>query len=269
MWATLALAAALSLAPQQGGQLKLTNDRATYGLLGSTRTESKLLPGDSYFVSFDIENLDVGEDGSIMYSMQMELLNSKGKQEYGQEPQDLTAKNDLGGNRMPGFARADIGTDTAPGEYTLKLTVTDRRSKQKAELTRKFEVLPKEFGLVRVQLAYFGQAPVPAPPLAVAGQALVFNCGAVNFQREKEKDQPNFAYELVVLDEQGGPVLKKPFSDELTMNAPKTLQLIPISVPLQLNRAGKFTLKLTATDRLAKKTASVSLPIQVLELKEK
>ena len=44
---------------------------------------------------------------------------------------------------------------------------------------------------------------------------------------------------------------------------------IPISLPLQLNRPGKFTVELIATDRTNKKTTKVTFPLQVVELKEK
>src|SRR5689334_18004183 len=97
MWATLALATALSLAPHQEGELKLTHARSTYGVLGPVRESNKLLPGDIYFVRFDIENLKVGSDGTVLYSMGFELLNSKGNKEYAKDPTELTAKNDLGG----------------------------------------------------------------------------------------------------------------------------------------------------------------------------
>jgi hypothetical protein len=273
MWSTLALMTALSLAPHQAaGQLKLANVRATYGVLGATRTDNKLLPGDAYFITYDIENLTVGDDGLVLYGMGMELLNSRGKAEYSKEPQDLTARNALGGNRLPGFAQAEIGTDTAPGEYTLNVTVIDRKSKQKATLTRKFEVLPKDFGLVRASLTYYNPTPLPAPPLAVAGQAFLFNSLIVGFARagkDKDKDEhPDVGVELVILDEQGNPTVKKPIADEAGKDVPKTALAIPVQVPLELNRPGKFTVKLTATDRLTKKTATVSMPIQVVELSE-
>ena len=102
MWSTLALATALTLAPHAAGDLKLTNARATYGVLGATRADTKILPGDIYYITFDIENLDIGDDGEVRYSMGMELLNNKGKPEYSQEPRDLKARNDLGGTSMPG-----------------------------------------------------------------------------------------------------------------------------------------------------------------------
>src|SRR5690242_18705476 len=100
MWATMALAAALAAAPHQAGDLKLTNVRATYGYLGAERKENKYVPGDICYITFDIENLDVREDGKVRYSMKMELLNPKGKVEFGKEPQELEATNSLGGNRM-------------------------------------------------------------------------------------------------------------------------------------------------------------------------
>jgi hypothetical protein len=272
MWATLAFVTALSLAPNQAGQLKLTNDRATYGYLGATRPDNKLYPGDIYFITFDIDNLDVGADGEIRYSMGMDLLNSKGKSEYSREPQEVQARNDLGGKAMPGYAAAEVGTETAPGEYTMKVTVTDLRAKQTRVLERKFEVLPKDFALVRTHLAYFAQAPVPAPPLFVAGQAIFFNCSAVGFSRDKNnKDQPNVGIEMVIRDENGKPTLSKPVTDEVTMlpENVKNLAALPIGIPVQLNRPGKFTLELQATDRVSKKTAKVTLPITVVEQKEK
>jgi hypothetical protein len=269
MWATLAFVTALGLAPHQSGDLKLTNVRATYGMLGATRTDNEFLPGDIYFVAFDMENLDVTEDGRVLYSMGMELLDSKGKAVFAKEPQDLEARNDLGGRTMPGFAASEVGTETPQGDYTLKVTVTDRRSKKSDTLTRKFKVLPRDFGLVRAHMAYFAQAPVPAPPLFVVGQAAVVNCGAVGFTRaDKGQMQPNIALEMVVLDDQGSPTLKQPITDEVKMNVPKNLSAIPISLPIQMNRPGKFTIKITAQDKLANKKSTVSIPIQVVETKE-
>src|SRR5919198_4391549 len=106
MWATLAFAASLSLAPAQqpSGQLKLTNDRVTYGALGATRADTKLLPGDWFYVMFDIENLAVSKSGKVQYSMSMELTNSQGKTEVKKDPQDMEAMASLGGNKMPMFA---------------------------------------------------------------------------------------------------------------------------------------------------------------------
>src|SRR2546423_504161 len=120
MWATLALVSALNLAPAQAGQLSLTNARVTNGMFGVERKEPvKLVVGDSFFLAFDIENLQVGPDGRVSYSMGMTLLDKAGKPHYKQEPTDLEALLSLGGSSLPGNAEVNIGLDTPPGEYAL------------------------------------------------------------------------------------------------------------------------------------------------------
>ena len=94
MWATLALLTALQLTPTQAGQLRLTNDRATYGKHGATRADNKLLPGDSFVVQFDIENVEVGKDGKVLYSMGMQLTNKEGKVQFKKEPKELEVAQD-------------------------------------------------------------------------------------------------------------------------------------------------------------------------------
>ena len=139
MWATLALTAALNLAPAQAGALELKNVRVTYGTLGQERKDAKeVLPGDIYNVAFDIEGLQVGDNGQVLYRMGMELTKSGKKEpEFKQEPRDLEAFNTLGGSRVPAFARTTVGLDTQPGEYTLKVTdkIVNKTAEQTLDLT--------------------------------------------------------------------------------------------------------------------------------------
>ena len=64
MLATLTLMSALSLPAADAGELQLTNARVTYGRLGPTRKDTKFLPGDVYFVTFDIEGLQFNKEGN-------------------------------------------------------------------------------------------------------------------------------------------------------------------------------------------------------------
>ena len=59
MLQSMALFAALTMTPGQGAGLTLSNPRITYGELGSTRPDAKLLPGDIFFLSFDIDGIKV------------------------------------------------------------------------------------------------------------------------------------------------------------------------------------------------------------------
>jgi hypothetical protein len=276
MWATLAIASALSLAPAQTGKLEIKNDRITYGILGQERKESKILAGDLFFVSFDLEGLKVQEDGRVRYSIGMELINNKtGKAEFtrtGEEP--LEATNALGGMRHPAFAFSEIGTDTVPGEYTLKLTVTDLVNKDKptATLSRKFEVLPKAFGFVRVNLTTPPIGPqadtIPVPALQVVGQSCMVNFALVGFEVDAKTMQPNLSVEMRILDDSGKATTAKPFVGTADKNIPKEFRnIVPMQFLIALNRPGTYTIELTATDNMGtKKTAKQTMKLTVLDL---
>jgi hypothetical protein len=265
MWTSLGLIAALSLAPGQTGDLDLINIRVTNGFFGSVRPDSKYLPGDRYFVAFDIDNVKVNQNAEVLYSMAMELKDSKNKVLYKRDPEELKALNSLGGNRLPAFAHVEIGHDQAPGAYTLTVTVTDRAAKKTKSFAREFEVLPPTFGVVRVTLSHDVNGNFPASLIGVTGQLVNVNFSAVAFKRDSN-DDPNVAVEMNVYDDGGKPTLAKSIVGEVK-ELPKELRLIPMQFLLALNRPGKFTVKLKATDNISKKTAETSIPITVLELK--
>jgi hypothetical protein len=264
MWTTASLVAALTFAPAQASELNLTNIRSTFGFLGPARADTKLLPGDAYFVAFDIENVKVDEKGEVLYSMAMEVLDSKGKAQFKQDPQELKALNSLGGARLPAFAHVDTGFDQPPGEYTLKLTVTDRAAKTSKSFERKFEVTSVSFGLIQFRLSSDANGQNPVPAIGVAGQSVWMNFVAVGFARGNN-GQPNIAVEMRVVDDKDQPTLPKPFTGDVTKNVEKDVLGIPMQFLLTLNRPGKFAVKLKATDQVSKKTAELSFPITVLE----
>jgi hypothetical protein len=266
MWTTVSLLAALTLSPAQASELNLTNIRSTYGFLGPSREDNKLLPGDALFVAFDIENIKVDDGGRVLYGMAMEVLDSKGKAQFKQDPRDLEAVNSLGGSRLPAFAHVETGFDQPPGDYTLKLTVTDRTAKTSKSFERKFVLAPGTFGLIRFRLSSDPEGQLPVPPLAVAGQSIWLNFVAVGFARGSN-NQPNLAVEMRIVDDKDQPTLAKPFTGDVTKNVEKEVLGIPMQFLLTLNRPGKFAVKLKATDQVSKKTAELAFPITVLESK--
>jgi hypothetical protein len=273
MWATLTVASVLSLAAGQASDLKLTNYRPTYGMLGEKRPDSKMLPGDILFVSFDIENLKVKDDGRISYSMAMELYSKKEKKNvFTKDPQDLEGINTLGGTRLPAFALTEIGLDTPPGDYILKVTVTDRANgNKKATFSYDFEVVPVKFGLVRVGFTAVDPN-IPAPPLAVAGQTLLVNFSVVGFEMKQPKDskdpkvkQPNIAFELELIDDATKKgTLPKPFSFSITEIKEEAFKrVLPTQFIATLNRPGTFKVRIRAIDKNSGKKAEQTLDLVV------
>jgi hypothetical protein len=278
MLATLALMSSLALAPGQIGELKLANPRATYGVLGAVRKDAKILPGDVFFLTFDIENLKMDEEGKITYSMGMELVNPKGESEYKRDPLERPPLyNVLGGNRIPAFAHAETSAGTMPGEYTLKVTVVDEATAVKDKkgkvvkpgkavtLAQKFTVADKGFGLVKLTTSYDKDGILSAPFGGMAGQSLFCNFWIVGFKRVE--GQPNITFEMKITDENDKPTLPKAMMGQINKGVSEDWELIPMNFILPLNRPGKFTVHLKATDLVTKKNTELKFPITVVELK--
>jgi hypothetical protein len=262
MWTTLALAAAVGLAPAQAGDLTLTRVRSTYGVMGPTRAEDKFLPGDTLVVCFDIGGMVADERGKVAYSMGLEVTDAEGKSLFTQEPASLEATASLGGDTIPAFARIDVGLNQGAGEHTLKVTILDRATGRKGTLTRKFTVLPKGFGLVRLALTADAEGSIPAPVFGSGGTAFV-QFGTVGFSRDKDSKQPNLRFSVRVLDDKGKPTTTER-TTEVTKDVPANFLAVPMSFPVSLNRAGKFTVELTATDATSRETAKLTFPLNVL-----
>jgi hypothetical protein len=190
-----------------------------------------------------------------------------GKAEFTKDPQELEVTNALGGSRLPAFAMSNIGIDRPAGKYKMIVTVNDllAREKSSTKLEKDFEVVAPKFGLV--QVALFNQAGLPAPAVAVVGQTVVLNAAVVNFDLDKDM-QPDLTFELRILDQAGKPTVAKPFTGEANKAVPKeNLRLLPLQFTLPLNRPGKFTLELEATDKVGKKSAKQTLNLEVIESK--
>jgi hypothetical protein len=267
MIATLALLSALSVVPAQEGQLRIANDRPTYCMWGAPRAGTKYIPGDVYFLSFDIENLTLDKNGKVSYRMSMEVLDKDNKSKFKSEPDKSELISSLGGGRLPAYVFAPLGTDMEAGEYAVKVEVEDLAAKKKVELVKKFEVTAKDFGIVRINTSFDYEAKVPAPSVAVPGQAVWVNFAITGFKRADKTKQPNIAIEWRVLDENGKPTLDKPIPGEITEGVKESWSLVPSSYFLTLNRAGKFTIELKAVDKLSDKTATLKFPITVVDIK--
>jgi hypothetical protein len=262
MTTALALLVALELAPGQAGDLTLTGAHLTYGVLGPKRTDTKLLPGDSLVVAFDIDGITSDNQGKVLYSISTEVLDAANKTVHRQTPLELEAVHALGGNRLPAYAQVDIGLKQPPGEYTLKVLVGDRANRKSQTLTQKFTVLPPAFGLVRIATSANAEGTIPAGLLG-SGQTVWVNALVVGFARDNASKQPNVALQLRVLDENGKATTAKPFTGSITKDLAADAPFLPLQFQMALNRPGKFTLELKANDQLANKSVTQVLPITV------
>jgi hypothetical protein len=260
MGPAFALAVALSLPAAQAGELRLENVRPTFCVQGPARGADKVLPGDSYVVSFDIVGITI-EDGKARYSVGVDVSDADGKPLFKQEPKEQEAQASLGGDRLAAYAQLNVGLQAKPGEYHAKITVTDLSTKKTATLERTAQVLPAAFGLVRLTTSSDpdGRYPNSTPG---SGDWLWLHCGVVGFTRGADK-QPDVSLAMRILDDKGNAITAKPVTVQVNKDVPETAPALPLRLLLSLNRPGKFTVELTATDKLGNKTATLSFPLTV------
>ena len=270
MLTSVALFAALTMTPGQGAGITLSNPRITYGELGANRPDNKLLPGDIFFLSFDIDGIKVSDAGRVKYSMAMEVTDAAGKSVFSQPAVERDDFMPLGGTKLPARAFVFIGPQQPTGTYNCKVTVTDQSNKEapvSKSIDQKFEVLTKGFGIVQLYAAADQDGKIPAPLVGVAGQALFVHFAVTEFGRDPGSKQPNMTIEMVVYDKDRQPTLAKPtvkqVPDEADGKVDEKATGVPMRFLVPLNREGGFLIQLKATDNVTKKTSLVYLPLRV------
>lgn len=264
MFASLALLSLLQPTAVGADGLSIADARLTYGPLGPARTEASVRPGDSVHLSFTIRGIATTESGAALYTTAVEVTDAGGKVVFHQPDRKFQEFLPLGGGTVPGFAQLDLGQDIPAGDYTMKVTVTDNAGGKTATTTQKVKVLPKAFDIVRVHFAGDVDALVPVGAYAV-GQPLWFHAGLVGFTRAADgTKQPNVSLTLRVLDESGKPLVSKPFSGSVKGDVPAADTILPIRFFVPLNRAGTYTIEVSATDELGKKSATKKFPLVVV-----
>ncbi len=250
--------------------LVLSNVRATQGLFGPARESFDLLPGDTLFVSFDINGLQMDKAGRYVYTASLQVEDSSGKVVFADAQTTGPLGNVQSSLKVRHHFQIATGLDQPPGSYKLKVSVVDLNVKgqpglsQEATTTRNFTVLKPDFGLVRTQLTSDVYGRMPSPNVAVAGQTLYCNVVATGFQLDRAAKEAALTFEMNLLDAKGQPMMKQPVVAEFR-NIPSETRYLPLRFDLPLHQGGSYKVQIKAVDEVSKKTAMLTLPVQVME----
>jgi len=262
MWCSLAVAAVLAAAHAQTG-LQITNTRLTIGELGGTRPNAQVLPGDILFIAFDIDGVTIDPLGAVRYTMSLEVTNALGKQVLKQDPREIAEFAPLRGSKIPARAFVTVGADQDPGNFSCKITVTDLSNKSSATILQKFDVLKKDFGIVGVNTFYDEERRIPAPTSGFVGQLIVVNFVIVGFTRDPKTKQPIVEIEFQALDDKNQPTMPEPLKDKVDSGIKEEDSGFVRQFPLFMNRPGKFSVKIKATDRVGNRVFTYDLPVTI------
>ena len=239
--------------------VELKNIRPCFGPMGATRHETKLLPGDVLFMSYDIEALSVdAKTGKASYVTILELLDAEQKVLFKKEtPNEVMPQ--LGGTRMPGDLHVIMGQKQAPGKYAIRLTVHDKYGKDAKAFKFDFDVIAEAFGMVGVI----------APAVGFPGQSYRTDFALVNLTLDA-KDKPNVEVNINILDAGGKlvtPSVQMLLPRDLAEDSDlKKANFVPLTYPIYLNRAGTYTIEIQASDKLSKRQVQLRYPLTVIDI---
>jgi hypothetical protein len=265
MMVRILLAAAVLIVSAASAQAKLgiDNIQATYGRLGPERKSLDLYRYDELFFRFTVTGAKPDAEGKVDGSVLLQVLDGAGKV-VGENQTPAKGVLVLGGNSYPLSVSLPIGQQVPPGKYTVKITVRDNLSKESAAFQRKVTVKPLDLKIVRIQFYHDPEGKFAAPAGGTLGETLCFDLRVIGFDRSKDRILTEIAWQI--LDSDGQEVSPKGAAFDIRQDdakAVKKWEFLRYSNSFILNRVGKFTLRITATDRLGKKSTTFEVPIQV------
>jgi hypothetical protein len=250
----------LGFIPNIASAVDIKNIRPCYGLFGPTRYKAECLPGDVLFFTFDIDGLAVDpKTKKVSYETTLQLLDAKDKVLDTIPTPANPVVPILGGNSMPGDLYVKIGDNQPPGKYTIQMTIEDKIGKSAKAFKYPFTVLKQGFGIIRAA----------APAVGFHGQHHVLQFQLVNLTLDKKK-QPSGEVVIRILDDK-----KNPIGEATKMMLPRDLpdgtdleklNLVAVPYSIYLNRPGRFTVEVVATDKNGDKTDRLSYPLTVLDM---
>jgi hypothetical protein len=254
----LVLAGLLALVPSSAQAFEFKNVRLAHGAFGATRVDpKKFLPGDFLFITYEIDGLKVDDKYRASFVTLVEVFDAAKKIVFQKETPTVIVPQ-LGGSRMPGDLHVIMGNDRPPGQYKVRLSVSDVHAKEVKSFEHAFELLPKGFGIVGLM----------GPAIAVPGLPYMAQFNIVELGLDAKK-KPNAKLEMKILDEAGKATSPASISN-FPADLPETVDLtkanfIPIDYPIFPNRAGRFFIEITVTDSNAQKTATTRYPLNVID----
>lgn len=251
---------AVALWPLRASALELKNVRPSYGPLGAYRASNTWVPGDSLFITYDIDGLTTqAKTGQASYVTTLELIDAANKVVFSNKSQNKV-NLPLGGSHMPGVLFYVLNSNQKPGKLKVRLTVKDNFAKVAKSFEYPFDVVAPEFNFVGVQAKAVGfPGDSYLATFAIVGMTL-------NAGKQFDVDVAMRIYDS------GGKTLVTP---QILSNLPRDLpdevdlkktSFVPMQFPIYLNRTGTFYIEIAARDKVGNKDIKLRFPLTVLDI---
>jgi len=252
---------AVSLVPSTvQAKLELSNIQAAYGpLWPERRTLDYYPPDDLIFFRFSVTGLKTREENHLDLEITATLADSRGKVVLAHTMPGGGPFTLIGGAQTL-WAVLPIQSALSPGEYTFNVTLTDNIANKRVTFERKVRLRPPEFAVRAVEFFFDSEMRIPAPCRVQVGQTLYHRIKVSGENPHMEVHQ-----KLEIIDYETKVAVPKPW--EATIKGDEVM--LGLGAAFQgntgmLTRAGRFILRCTLTDSIAKKTLTFEVPLHVM-----
>ena len=234
----------------------------------------KFVPGETVYVSFDVENYAQTKELSVSISWVVDAADPKGipiippapgKKEASLQPEDK--------NWMPRVRQALMVPSPAPGgDYSVHIKVTDETSKETAVADTKFTVSGPDLPPVKaLEIRSFGfyrteDAPQPLSSAAYSSGDSMFARFQIAGYKYGPKNAIEVTYGISIIDPAGKVVYTQdPAVEEKSASFyPRPYVDANMSLSLQPGtKAGEYILVINTRDKVGNQTVEIRKPFRV------
>jgi len=235
--------------------------RLTFGSLGPTRPDNRVLPGEEVYVEFTFSGIGTDTAGRTDLTFGGELADESGKSIQELLPVPVKGVLALGGATFTGVVNFALPGDFPAGSYTVRVTLNDRLTGKALTGVHPIRVLDPAFGAVKLRYANDREGTSPAGGHLTVGQQLYLIGKAVGFARDGGRIHVTGRFTL--RDAAGTATIPAPVTFTVNEKLPEEANRVTFDFSLFANRPGEYVAVVELEDVIGGKTATYQLPLTV------
>ncbi len=243
--------------------LEIREFQASHGSYGPKRENLNVFANEEVFFRYTVTGVRTDKHGNLDIVLD-ELVEDSGGKTVNSASTTQKQRMALGGDSFTGQAIFTFPENFKLGKYKFTLKITDKVSGETTEKSVDMNLKATEFALVQPRFARDANGEIPAPAGGLIGETLHLSVRAVGLDLKGGLLDAEMNFQIY--DKQNKPTMPEPITVTIREDNPKVLAdvgFVRFKADFALNCTGEFTVKMTVTDKVAKKSVTFTSPLVV------